>query len=1316
MITRVLHVAAVIAVSFLAHAASAQKTLPAATIVVPAIPIKGAALGVSGLIGVPPIQASALPVDAPDGGIAGEDMAQADGAPAAASGPALSPEQLDDLRRDYNESSEADRELLRSYFKDMGIDIKKLLGGPDEDHAGVAQSLAQAVRSTEFTRTPKTVLAARSKIGFSADPRPPATDFAATAQWLQTQVLAGEWETLAAALRELSSADAIATYTQILQTINRSQRGDQGEKPDPGLLPEEVLAIADAAPEALSDWQVTILAGLLKDAATKYSTDPMMQLLDGNTRSFGRQDAAHRERTVKFLIAAGMALEAAAYFPPIDEARANLDARALFNYAKYHEELGASNRAGVDALQQQRIAWELYCEVALVESAEAELRQLAMSRAIDMLPSMPPAMSSNWLKRVFANAMLAPAALEIIALKAVSLRNSELELPQRVQTILTMKESVDTLLAQSGLDIRLLRVPLRMLTTALVGEAEVALGMGSGMGGAGGNQSRRGRQGGAGSQEKELLLKAMPDAKWMGVLEPSLASRVYRAAIGIATSADEIDVAIDYLADAVDRFPLQGPELADNFLNQWVSRLGPQGQFDTGDDWQYIGFGPGGITSAPLTRGRQRRNLDRLARIMLILDEIGVDPARLPSVAATFGACHGQTEVFRRDGITEIFGPLDGIAPEIAARLADRMRSGLSGEWRDRRAQQAAGMKRSADEITQMVDEGYALAIELINIAIAQKPDSWNYAVTKAGLTYDRVQYAQEQKKQDFAVYNQYRKEAFEAFAQTANRYAEVVSSGDQRDDPSVFLAWFSAAVGATELNYLTPEDLLVEGSPQDDQIDLIRKAIAQLPAEIAQRHIGAFAHAISNALATMQPDVKPRVVRHAMRIIGDHPSGASLRRLTDLYRDLMKDEIKLRLAIDGDDRVGTNSRFGVTLLLRFTAEVDRETGGFSRYLQNDVWARVGNSYRPMNYRDLLKKSLDSAFGDSFEIESIGFFEALAPAKPVSESGAKGWLEKPVAYIVAKAKDASVDRIPAVSMDMHFNDTAGPVVLPITSNSPPIDAAKSSGPRPMRNLAVIETVDLRDIENSQKNRPVIFEVHATAEGIIPDLKDLLPGLSSALAGYELKESNLEVRPITLIEPDGNASAIRSMYSYGGQPKQLDYAASDESGTYRLQTERSWLATFTPSSGGVGNDFVFPTLASGLEGKVTLREFADMDIVTLSTTHARVPSTPWSLRNFLLGGGVVAIVVVAATLLRRRKVVPVETKSSMPTKVTPLSVITALRRVSHERAESLSTSDRQAIAAHIRELEETYFGRRAVGDAPLNGEADSALHSALARWI
>ncbi len=1230
----------------------------------------------------------------------------ADGAtPTVPAGPPLSPEQLGDLRRLYNSSAHAERESLRVYFDAMGIDLTRLLGAPGAEGSPSAMPLAQAIRSIEFTRTPQSVLAARSRIGFGTNTKPAATDSAGMVSWLQLQVLAGEWTALAAALRELPTADAIAAYTQILQTINRSQRGgDPNRPPDPGLLPEEILAIADAAPEPLSDWQVTTLAQLLKDAAAKYSSAKMLELLDAGTAMFGRRDTAQRERTVTFLVAANMAGEASKFFPPLDAARANLDALALSNYAKYHEAFARGPQAGDAAESNLRTAWGLYCETALIGSADAALRFESMKHAIDLLPEMPPSQASAWLKEVFANPALAPAALEILALKAVTLDQANLDEATRMQTIVTMKESVDTLLAQSTLDESVLRVPLRMLTTAVMGEADSMLN-------GGGGRNRGGAMPNS-PQQMALLLRAMPDSRWLAVIEPSLASRAYRTSIAVATTAQEVDVALDTLAAAVDQFPEQARVLADEFLRRWLAQLGSANMFDP-DQGMFIGYYRGDMGGAPLTRGRQRRNLGHLARLMVVLDELGIDSQQLPSIAQAFAACHGRTEVFTREGIGAIFGAIAELPPATSASLANQMRQGLAGEWRDRRAQQAAGMKRTPKEIIAMVERGYALAIELADHAIAAKPDSWMYSVIKAGLAIDRVQFKQEQDKADFASYNQYRKEAFEAFAQTAVRYADMVAQGDQRDDPGLYLAWFNAAVGATELNYLTRDDLLIEGSPQDDQIDLIRKSIDSLGTEASARHKAAFARTIGEGVSGLDPDVKPRVIRHAMRIIGDHPAGAPMRRLLELHQDLMKDEVKVRLAVDGDDAVGSNRPFGVLLSMRFTQEVDRETGGFSKYLMNDVWARVGNTYKPMNYRDLLKKALETSFGDHFAVESIGFFEAFAPATPVKEAGADGWLEKPVAYIVLKARDPSVDRIPAVSMDMHFNDMAGAVVLAVLSNSPPIDAAHASDPRPNRNLEVAETLDLRELEEGRKDRRVILEVSARGEGIVPDLADLLPSYATALAGYEVAAKGVEEKPLTLVE-SGMERQSPYYNPYGRAMQEPEYLKPDDTGFYRLPIERSWAITYTPTGATVGDGFTYPPLPTSLTGKLVTRQFADMDIVTVTAPTVAVRPPIVSARNSVIAGVSLAGLIVAAIIVRRRRAgqrrASASTVSHLPTTVTPLSVITALRRVREERNGALSSTDHDRISDDISSLERDYFGP----ESTANGEAK--LHEALDRWM
>ncbi len=1271
---------------------------------------------------------------------------------AAATG--LSIEQLSDLRTLFDASNEEERALLRAYYADLGIDLdiavgrKPLLPG-DAMAAAPAMPLPEQIKQLDFTRTPQAVLAARSKLGFGSVERPKPTDTQALASWFHTQFLAGEWTTVAEFLAELPAADGKAIYAHILQSANRrqQQQGDPNQRPDPPFLPEEVLSLADVAPAALEDWQVDVLAQLFKLAASRYSTTPALASIAEGTKQFGRDGTREpdpkRERTVRFLVNAGMTVDAFAYFPDLEIARSKGDAKALLNHGRYHQDFAASPKAGDTAESHLRTAWDLFREVALLDGADGPSRQDALRRAIDLLPQMPPAQGSAWLKQVFASNALAPAALEAIALKAVGLRSGGGDNSRRAQTILTMKDAVGTLLVgqeanadeaqpsgqpsdqssgQPSLNPEAIRVPLRMLTTALVNEIEASFEVRQ--------QPQWGRVQNL-SRDMEFLLRALPDERWMASLEPSLASRAYRASIGLSLKTDEVDLALGYLRGAVTRFPNQAVELADSFLRQWEERMRTTSQ---PPEEEYFFYGREPLAAAPLTRGRQRRNLDRLSELIAVMDSIGLDPRRLPSVALVFRACHGRTEAFTREGIEAIFGPIDRLAPETAAALAEQMRVGLGGDWRDRRAQQALGVKRTQSEVAEIIERGYALAIQLVDIALASDAGAWRHAVTKAGLTYDRVQFKQADEKKDFATYNQYRKEAFDAFAQTAARYAQLVSDGAQRDDPAVFLAWFNAAVGSTELNYLTRDDLLIEGSPQDDQIDEIRKSIDRLPGDAAERHIGAFARAISEGIGTLEPDVKPRIVRHALRIIRDHPAGAALQRLNDLYRDLVKDEIKLRLTVDGGDRIREGETFGAALTLRYTDQVDRETGGFSRYLQNDVFMRFGMTWRSMNYRDLLKKNVEGALSERFEVEALGFFDPMIPGRSVKEGGQDGWMEKPLVYLTLKPKDRSVDRLSQVSMDLQFNDTVGPVTLPVVSNAPPIaiEAATGEVPsRPIPKLEVTQILDLRDIDDSSNDRRITLEVIARGEGVLPELERLLPTLRESMPGYTVDEKGIEARPPTLIENDRNVlGGFGGMVIGGGQPPpktEVDFPAPDENGVWRLASERSWLVTFTPSGGSVGSSFALPPIAEGFGGTLVAKQYTDMDVVPITGLTVAVVRSPWSARNALIAAlGVAAIVGVGILWSRRRRPGAIDASIPLPDRITPLSVIAALRRIESERASQLGNDERARLAAEIGELERTYFGPTPAasqtelkpsgngGDGELQADAGS-LRSVLERW-
>ncbi|MCA9297651.1 MAG: hypothetical protein KDA28_01215, partial [Phycisphaerales bacterium] len=544
---------------------------------------------------------------------------------------------------------------------------------------------------------------------------------------------------------------------------------------------------------------------------------------------------------------------------------------------------------------------------------------------------------------------------------------------------------------------------------------------------------------------------------------------------------------------------------------------------------------------------------------MRTLRGIGLEPRSLPEVTSVFKACHGVTEVFERDEVERIFGPIEGIPPSTSTILAQAMAAGLNGDWRNRAVQVDNGVKRTDAEIAELVDKGYALAIDLSRSALAAQPDSWRFAVLQAALTYDRLQFRvtrQQAGTPESTKDNEIRMATFAAFRDAATRYAGAVSAGEERDDPPIYLQWFGAAMGTSHIDFLSADEMPREGTRENDQVDLIKASLDTLPPESRQRHIAEFARALSLAVSRAEPDVKPKLVRQALRVVGDDPSGASLRGLDELYRDLVKDEIKLRLTIDGVDDVGTGRPFGVMLSMRYTNSVDRETGGFAKYLQNGIYTRVGRQYQQVNYRDKLEESIRETLSSGFTIQDIGFFDPFMPSRGVAEGGEDGWLEKPMAYIVLTRDDPAVDHVPQVMLDMQFQDNSGPVTLVLPSNSPGLAVTTIDGSsvarRPCVDLQVIQIVDPRDARDGEADRAVTLEVVARGDGVVPDLRDLLDGLEVPLAGYRLDDDAIEARPIVVIQETGDADP----YFYGSRPSAPEggYPEADASGMYRLPVE------------------------------------------------------------------------------------------------------------------------------------------------------------------
>ncbi|MEY4117359.1 MAG: hypothetical protein RLZZ116_687 [Planctomycetota bacterium] len=1287
--TNLILTTALVALAAPAHAqVRAVKVVPAQTVPAQAIPI---APGQASIRPDPVDSGDDAPIDPAASVIPGLEKQGMDAVPPAAATP-FSPAEIEELKKLFASLEEPEQAEMRAYYADFGIDLDAALGLAAERNADVqrGQMISNFMREMDFTRKPEAVLAARAKLGFGgvAQPNPTTAQPMEVARWIHLQVMAGEWATFASFMRARPLAEAEPVYAAILQAMNRGEMG---------LLPEEVLALTDAAPSDFKPWQMQALSRMLQQASAKYSTGAMLAAVRAGTRFFGAGDEDRSRRTVEFLAGAGLLAEAYEFLPSLDAARAKANGAQMIVHARYKLDLAAKAGEGPEGEALRLEAFRILAETSLLPSENTDRRREALKLAIGQMNSVPKVQVSPWLAEVFASPALGPAALEQIALSASQIGNMQVSEEARAKATLNLKESVDVLLAREDIDTAALRVPLRMVTTALVAEMEKAI-------------EQRGQQQFIG-RNAQLLYRAIPSEKWLKSLEPSLATRARKACIAIATVADETDHALALLDASIKSSPAEAPVFADHFLSKWVVRLRPSVEYPP-EMMAYFSFYRDANPMAPLTRGRQRRNLDRLDALVASLREGGIEPRALPSIVPAFQACHATTEVYERANIERVFGPFDKMPPATALNLAMTMGGSLNGDWRSRDAMKATGTKRSDSEIAQLVDRGYGVAIALIESAVRQRPDAWNLAVIQAALTYDRLQFKQSQKTaQDPTQANEYRKAAFEAFADAARRYVGALTLGETRDDPGVYRRWFGAAMGTAELNFLRPDDLPKEGTLQDDQIDLIRKSMQSMEPEAYDRHVAQFSSDIEGAITRADPEVKPRLVRHALRVIGDHEAGASLRAMEELYRDLVKDEIKLRLAVDGSDQVGVGKPFGVLLSLRFTNSVDRETGGFSKYLQNGFFGRVGAQYRQINYRDELQKRIEDSFGKDFEVSAVGFFDAFMPPRGVIEEGQEGWLEKPLAYIVLTRKDPAIDTVPAVSMDMQFTDQTGPVTLAIPSNTPLLAAGEASTRRACTDLEISQLVDVRSVGEATGNGAkdeVTLEVRMRGKGVVPDVREALAGLDAPIAGYALANDGIVADPpIVLASGDASSNPMMMMRAGGPQPPKEGYPEPDKDGMYRLPIERSFKVTYVRGSGAIGDAFTLPTLVAGVDAKLESRFYDDLDIMPVEGASVAVTLPTWTTARIVRYALYAVLGFVVAVWWHRRKRVPVaaQAPSWAPSRITPLGVVTGLRRLE----QGLPAEKAKALRDEIVLLELKYFGPNA-GDS-----SEQELRAVVEKW-
>ena len=749
-------------------------------------------------------------------------------------------------------------------------------------------------------------------------------------------------------------------------------------------------------------------------------------------------------------------------------------------------------------------------------------------------------------------------------------------------------------------------------------------------------------------------------------MEKSVALRVRAMMADLHIKLEQEEKALPWIESLAADQPKTAVTLANDLLKSWSLTKDPNRDSRRNQRIYYGPYGNSYSQGIPITRAVQVRNLQQLAEVLARLRKLG--PLDEKAVVSAFAASHSQAEVFRVADIEKVLGPPDELKVETLAELLQTMRERLARQWRQPAVQQQAKTKRADKDIAAELARGYELVLNLTERAVARRPNEWRLWTVRGAALFDFAEY-EYGREVALAIYTEKRDQAFAMFEKAAKLYAgQVATLSEKEQTPFVYQQWFNATLGASDLAFLTRQQKI-----DTNRIDFIRAAILALPVDTVDRHLGAFGKALVDSITALPPELKPRYLKAGLRLVGDHESAEPARKQVAYYDGLLQ-EVQFHARVDGDVTVGHGRPFGLQLCVRHSDAVGRESGGFSKYLQNQQGMQYYyNPYggSPVNYRDDLEKKIRETLHDGFEILSITWHDDKVIPRGY---GRPEWRETPLAYILLKAKDASADRIPPIQLDLDFLDRRGKVILPIESPIVFIDARSEKPPaRALAGLVLTQILDDRDARSGKLS----LEVKATGRGIIPELEDLV---NLSLPGFKIENTTDHDLAVTSLYTDGDAIAP--------------------------VCERNWLLNLVQSSeSDAPKMFAFPKLKLPAD-EVVYKHYVDADIVAVKETLALAglplePKSPWEW----VSAAVLFVVCGAGLylLLRPSKhaVEEMAAAYAVPAHITPFSVLSLLRSMEQDPRLGLPDDRRAELADTISDLELRYFGPGADTD----GQAD-----------
>lgn len=1104
---------------------------------------------------------------------------------------------------------------------------------------------------------------------------------------LRRNVTLGRWSDVGTYLKGLTKAEGEAGYDHMLQSLEQGPpQMHVPDMPPQGRMfveknqfsPGDVVGLAAAAPRELKPEDLQHLGQILRQAL-----DAGHQLgaflREVAPRIDAPSEGISKRALAKLLVAAGEPIGLEGLVPPLEEAVQGNDREGLNLIARHA--LARHAEAGQSTWLEQ--AWHATQAALASGDVELEPKREALTRAVEIAPRVQVELGQAWLDESFTArpergmeilATIGGAASQALSMKPMDATARHKLLELQTTAAKALLAAAPELAKQWSAELSLLAANwLREALHSYQHDESNERGA----------RMRRDQFGnvywyetGFGGQNSGMaaairageLLECRPDDGWLAHVEATLRPRLTMAYAQLLLKVGDEAEAFPYIESLAASDPRPAKELVDEFLRVWSTNHNPnQASSRTSQYVYFFGFEErsGAI---PLTRSKQERNLEDLAQWVTRLRAL---PVEIDDTLVTqaFQSAHSSAEIYRLETIEQVFGPLSGLEPKTLAALVQSMRTNLVNIWRDPAAQKAAKTNRRQQDIEAEVMRGYEIANRTLESALRDHPASWELALARAALAHDENNYQAELAKD--AEFTSRRGEAMELYHRAAQSYAAGVEALDKDDESAeVYQMWFYAALGASDLRLVQPKAVLLSA-----EIPRIKAALEALPGERAERHRASFASTLFARMSNANPAVKFRYVREGLAIVGDHPLAREAREVLDYYGDLVT-EIQLAARVDGSGSVGTGQPFGLRVDLRHTAAIERESGGFAKYLQNQNNQQYGFNYgRPLeDYRDKFEEAARETLAEHFDVLSVTFNDPKAQSIADAEYG---WRITPYAYVLLQPRGPEVDLVPPLRLDLDFLDTSGYAVLPVESDPLAIDVSGERGDeRPYERLTLTQTLD----ERHAKEGKLVLEVKAGALGLVPPLDALL---DLAPEGFDVVET--EDHGVSVVKFDEERDGVVS--------------------------ERTWTISLRGKEGQSAPPTTFAFAAPKVEAATDEHfRYVDADLVAvepvvdLESQYASADRT-WVVW-LVVALGVVAGGVYAVRRLARPAAAE-QARFRVPETVNAFTVLGVLRDIQSQNG--LTPDAHGELGREIAALEATYFG-----DGRSGGEPD--LRQLAERWV